>query len=445
LYEKVNSTKNFDKMEVKLNDEKLKEDVVSIQKIPIIPTILDVICRTTAMGFVAVARVTDERWITCSVLDKIQFGLKPGDELKVETTICHEIRQSGKRVIIDDVMSDPDFCNHHTPAMYGFRSYISVPIFKKDGTFFGTLCAIDPNPAKLHIPEVTGMFDLFSDLISFHLQAVEQIERTELQLLREREDRTKILEQKNAELQKMNQELEAFAHVAGHDLQEPLRKIETFSNLILKKDYKNLSDVARNYFDRMIKSVSRMQALIRDLLMYSQLKAYEQVFENTHLLTIVNEIKQSFSEEISQKQVRIMVSEMCTASVIPFQMYQLLQNLVANSIKFCKPGVPPVIEIISSIEKGNNKLSDKLSPDKEYCHIMVSDNGIGFDAEHSEKIFQVFQRLNGREEYDGTGIGLSIVQKIVDNHNGFITATAEVNKGARFDIYIPHELKEAAI
>jgi light-regulated signal transduction histidine kinase (bacteriophytochrome) len=329
--------------------------------------------------------------------------------------------------------------------MYGFRSYISVPIFKKDGTFFGTLCAIDPNPAKLHIPEVTGMFDLFSDLISFHLQAVEQIERTELQLLREREDRTKILEQKNAELQKMNQELEAFAHVAGHDLQEPLRKIETFSNLILKKDYKNLSDVARNYFDRMIKSVSRMQALIRDLLMYSQLKAYEQVFENTHLLTIVNEIKQSFSEEISQKQVRIMVSEMCTASVIPFQMYQLLQNLVANSIKFCKPGVPPVIEIISSIEKGNNKLSDKLSPDKEYCHIMVSDNGIGFDAEHSEKIFQVFQRLNGREEYDGTGIGLSIVQKIVDNHNGFITATAEVNKGARFDIYIPHELKEAAI
>jgi signal transduction histidine kinase len=180
-----------------------------------------------------------------------------------------------------------------------------------------------------------------------------------------------------------------------------------------------------------------MQALIRDLLMYSQVKGHELAFKNTPLLTIVNEIQQSFSEEISQKQVKFIVGKMCTTPVIPFQMYQLLQNLVANSIKFRQQDVPPVIEISSSMEKGNTEVSVKLSEDKEYCHIVVSDNGIGFDAEHSERIFKVFQRLNGREEYDGTGIGLSIVQKIVDNHDGFITATAEVNKGARFDIYIP--------
>jgi light-regulated signal transduction histidine kinase (bacteriophytochrome) len=361
----------------------------------------------------------------------------PGDELKLETTICHEIRQSGTQVVIDDVAADDDFCDHPTPAMYGFRSYISVPILRKDGTFFGTLCGLDPKPANLSTPEVTGMFNLFSDLISFHLQAVEEIENSELQLLKEREDRMKILEKKNAELKKMNQELEAFAYVAGHDLQEPLRKIETFTSLIHKKDYQTLSDTAKNYFDRIIKSVTRMQALIRDLLMYSQVKGHELAFKNTPLLTIVNEIQQSFSEEISQKQVKFIVGKMCTTPVIPFQMYQLLQNLVANSIKFRQQDVPPVIEISSSMEKGNTEVSVKLSEDKEYCHIVVSDNGIGFDAEHSERIFKVFQRLNGREEYDGTGIGLSIVQKIVDNHDGFITATAEVNKGARFDIYIP--------
>ncbi|GEO09676.1 GAF domain-containing sensor histidine kinase [Segetibacter aerophilus] len=431
------SNKNPDKMEVNVIDERLQKDVESIQRIPIIPKILDVICRTTGLGLVAVARVTDEKWITCSVLDKLEFGLVPGDELKLETTICHEIRQSGKPVVINDVAADNHFCNHPTPAMYGFRSYISVPILRKDGTFFGTLCGLDPKPANLNTPEVVGMFNLFSDLISFHLQAAEEIENSELQLLKEREDRMKILEKKNAELKKMNQDLEAFAYVAGHDLQEPLRKIETFTSLIHKKDYQNLSETAKNYFDRIIKSVTRMQALIRDLLTYSQVKGHELAFKNTSLLTIVNDIQQSFSEEISQKHVKFIVGKMCTAPVIPFQMYQLLQNLVSNSIKFRRHDIPPVIEISSFIEKGNKEVSDKLSEDKEYCHITVADNGIGFEAEHNERIFKVFQRLNGREEYDGTGIGLSIVQKIVDNHGGFIAATAEVNKGARFDIYIP--------
>jgi GAF domain-containing protein len=123
------------------------------------------------MGFAAIARVTDDKWIACSVRDEINFGLKPGDELKLETTICNEIRQSGNPVIIDDVKNDEIFAHHHTPALYGFQSYISMPIIRQDGAFFGTLCAIDPNPNKLNNPEIIGLFKLFADLISCHLNA----------------------------------------------------------------------------------------------------------------------------------------------------------------------------------------------------------------------------------------------------------------------------------
>ena len=157
-----------------LQEEEFKRDISDISQIPIVSTILDVICHTTGMGFAAIARVTHDRWITCGVRDDIHFGLKPGDELEVKTTICDEIRDSQTKVIINNVVEDPDFKNHHTPLKYGFKSYISVPIIKKDGSFFGTLCAIDPNPNILDTAAVAGMFDLYSDLISFHLNAVEE-------------------------------------------------------------------------------------------------------------------------------------------------------------------------------------------------------------------------------------------------------------------------------
>src|SRR5277367_1845655 len=133
-------------------------DVQSVSRIEAVPTILDVVCRTTGMRFAAVARVTAEKWIACGVHDEIDFGLKPGGELKVETTICHEIRQSGEPVIIDHVAQDTAYCGHPTPALYGFQSYISVPIVRSTGGFFGTLCAIDPRPHLLNTPGTVGMF-----------------------------------------------------------------------------------------------------------------------------------------------------------------------------------------------------------------------------------------------------------------------------------------------
>lgn len=422
----------FDNIEVEL-----QSDVLSVQKIPIISTILDVICRTTGMGFSAVARVTNDKWITCSLLDNINFGLKPGDELKVEMTLCHQIKQNNTLVVIDNVDKDENYCMHPIPRKYGFQSYISVPIYKKDGSFFGTLCAIDTKPARLNTPEVIGMFTLFSELISFHLSAVEQIELNNSTLLKEREEQTKLLEQKNEELQKMNMELESFASIASHDLQEPLRKIETFSGFILKMDYDNLTDTGKQYFNRLVKSVKRMQILIRDLITYTQVKAGEQVFKVTDLNIIAQEVKQYYNEEISQKNFTINVGEMCTSFIIPFQLNQLFENLISNSIKFSKPGIDPIINISSNIEKGNHLINKSLIAEKDYCHITISDNGIGFESQYRDKIFEVFQRLNGRDEYEGTGIGLSIVKKIVDNHHGFITATSEPNEGAKFDIYLP--------
>ena len=152
----------------------LHPDVAAIGKIDVVPKILEIICRSTGMGFAAVARVTEDKWIACSVCDKIGFGLEAGSELSLITTICNEIRQSCEAIIIDDVSQDKFYANHPTPALYGFQSYISVPIMRHDGSFFGTLCAIDPKPAKVNNPETIELFNSFAELISFHLDTIEK-------------------------------------------------------------------------------------------------------------------------------------------------------------------------------------------------------------------------------------------------------------------------------
>ncbi len=154
-------------------------DLDAIAAIPAVPTILEVICRTTGMRFAAVARVTDSRWVCCASRDDIAFGLVPGSELPVQTTICDEIRCSHAAVVIDHVAEDSQFRDHPTPALYGFQSYISVPIILADGAFFGTLCSIDPRPNTLNNPAVSGMFKLFAELIAFHLDAHHKLAQAE--------------------------------------------------------------------------------------------------------------------------------------------------------------------------------------------------------------------------------------------------------------------------
>lgn len=245
------------------------------------------------------------------------------------------------------------------------------------------------------------------------------------------------LQGKNKELQKMNRELESFAYVSSHDLQEPLRKIQTYAGRILDNENENLSVNGKKYFRIMQESALRMQTLIEDLLTFSGLSTTGRQFENNDLNDIVEKIKTELNETIVSKQAIIEVGELCPVHVIQFQFYQLLQNLITNSIKFARPGHPPHIIIQSKIVEGNKLKKYDLLPHIQYCHISIRDNGIGFEKKFYGKIFEVFQKLHSKDEYAGTGIGLAIVKKIVDNHNGHITVTSQLNSGTTFDIYLP--------
>lgn len=257
------------------------------------------------------------------------------------------------------------------------------------------------------------------------------------ELERQVEDRTKELADNNIELAKMNKELESFAYISSHDLQEPLRKIQTFANQILDKEASQLTELGKDKFQRMQNAAKRMQTLIEDLLDYSRTSNAKRVFESTDLNIILAEVKEDLKDELLQKNAVIETGLLCHANIIPFQFRQLLYNLIRNSLKFSTLQGSPIIHIESEFAQGKDLPNDELLPEQQYCHISVADNGIGFEQEYSEKIFEVFQRLHGRNEYEGTGIGLAIVKKIVENHHAFITAHGVPGEGARFDIFLP--------
>ena len=190
-------------------------------------------------------------------------------------------------------------------------------------------------------------------------------------------------------------------------------------------------------FQRMQLAAGRMQQLIDDLLAFSRIATTELKFDKTDLKLIIEEVKAELKDTIQEKHATIEATELGTANIIAFQFRQLMYNLISNALKFSQPDVPSHIIIKSEIIKGNKSISEKLSMGKNYCHITVKDNGIGFESHFSERIFEVFQKLHGKEVYGGTGIGLAIVKKIVENHNGIIIATSELKKGATFDIYFP--------
>jgi PAS domain S-box-containing protein len=252
-------------------------------------------------------------------------------------------------------------------------------------------------------------------------------------------ERTEELELKNSELNRMNSELESFAYISSHDLQEPLRKIQILSSFVVQKDYDSLSESAKEYFDRIQAAAKRMQVLISDLLMYSRTSHTDRVFELTDLSTIVTQVLRELTETIEEKKAIIELGPLCAIYVIPFQFSQLMHNLIGNSLKFSKEGSIPRIQITAEKVIPDMMLTNVFGNFTPYCHIRVLDNGIGFEPEYRERIFEVFQRLHNRSEYSGTGIGLSIVKKIVENHRGIINATGIPGEGACFDIYLPIE------
>lgn len=245
------------------------------------------------------------------------------------------------------------------------------------------------------------------------------------------------LEEKNRELERMNEELSSFAYISSHDLQEPLRKIQTFSDRILELEYDNLSEKGRDYFVRMQRGAQRMQKLIRDILTYSRATTADKKFEETDLNDVLNLSKVELEMQINEKKAVIESMPLPTLRVIPFQIQQLFNNLLNNALKFSKPDRQPHIRILSELTDASDIKAGVKAGGGTYCHISIHDNGIGFDPYYDKKIFEVFQRLHGRSEYGGTGIGLAICKKIVENHHGVLFAEGTPDQGATFHIYLP--------
>jgi PAS domain S-box-containing protein len=268
-------------------------------------------------------------------------------------------------------------------------------------------------------------------------------QKIEAQSLEEKvKERTRELESQKKELERSNTHLEDFAYAASHDLKEPIRKIRTFCDRLKYKLGDRLLDDDQHYFERMQNATERMQLLIDDLLEYSHVSVVDQNLDEINLNNKVELVLDDLEVEITEKNATVSVGELPVISGHRRQIQQLFQNLITNAIKFRKPNVSPVIRISSTVIIGENiglPDLDEDSKNKLYNLIEVSDNGIGFGQNHSEKIFKMFQRLHGKAEYEGTGIGLAIVRKVVENHMGFVRAESKLGEGATFKVYLPVE------
>ena len=363
----------------------LSADIAAVQGIAAVPRILEVVCRSTGMGFAAVARVTEQRWVCCAVRDEIAFGLTPGEELQVETTICHEIRQSGEAVVIDSVADDLVFCGHHTPAQYGFQSYISMPIILGDGSFFGTLCAIDPRPARLNTPQTVGMFKLFAELIATHLDAANRLAASEARLLGERE---------TSELR------EQFIAVLGHDLRNPLASIAAGTKLLTRGNRDAAPILAL-----MQQSVARMSALIDNVLDLARgrlgggiaLNRATQSLEPV-LNQVIAELRAGFPESQIETDFDLTQQVDCDSGRVA----QLFSNLLGNALTHGTPGAP--VRVRANTHKDEFELS-------------VANAGEPIPPEAINRLFQPFYRV-AQDSGQGLGLGLYIASEIAGAHGG---------------------------
>ena len=246
-----------------------------------------------------------------------------------------------------------------------------------------------------------------------------------------------ILRLKNLELERSNVELESFNRVVSHDLQEPLRKIQMFISRIDGEEKNKLSERGRVYFDRIDKVAARMQSLIRNLLNYSRIDSTHDDFDVIDLNNVMKKVWEENAELIKRVDAEVVWDELPKVQGVGFQLEQLFGNLVSNSLKYMNPTEAPKITVTSEMVAYDQMPEEFLKHAKNYFKISLTDNGIGFDNASAKKIFEVFQRLHSKTQYSGTGIGLAICKKIVENHHGFIHASGEKNRGSVFTIYLP--------
>jgi signal transduction histidine kinase len=371
------------------------EDLAAIARIDAVPMILKVACHITGLRFAAVARVTEDRWIACAVRDEIEFGLQPGGELKVETTICNEVRHSGQMVVIDNVAEDEGFSGHPTPAMYGFQSYISVPINLTDGRFFGTLCALDPRPARLRTTTTIDTFRLFADLIAFHLDAQERLSVTQTALQQELQ---------LAELR------EQFIAVLGHDLRNPLNSITLGLPVLLETP---LNERARRVVGRIQNSVARMAGLINNVMDFARTRMGSGLSLTRSidyglagmLEQVIAELQVVWPDRTIRSELSLAMPVACDSARIS----QLLSNLLANALTHGASDSPVLVHARS--DDSGFKLS-------------VTNHGKQIPPEAADRLFEPFSRASTTEGQQGLGLGLYIASEIAQAHGGTISVVS---------------------
>ncbi|MGA0557623.1 ATP-binding protein [Larkinella sp. VNQ87] len=247
------------------------------------------------------------------------------------------------------------------------------------------------------------------------------------------------LQQKNAELQRSNQSLQTFAYIASHDLQAPLRKLQAFNSVLTHQFGADLKPEAKDILDRMNVATARMSSLIHDLLLYSRVTTQPHSLTRISLIEVVADVVSDLDPIILETGTSMQIDPLPEVTGNAVELGQLFQNLLGNALKFRRPGVPPVVSVTHSLVVGP-ELPEVLKPKQtpaRFHRIRVADNGIGFQAKDRDRIFQMFQRLHHKNEFEGTGIGLAICQRVAENHGGTIIAEGRPNEGAVFDVYLP--------
>jgi signal transduction histidine kinase len=383
-------------------------DVAAVARIGAVPTILKVVSETTGLRLALVAKVTETAWTACAALDRMDFGLSAGDQLDVATTLCREVRASGEPVIIEHASQEPDFCGHPTPKLYGFESYIAVPIFRPGGEYFGNVCALDSRPARLRDEKTLGMMNLFAELIALQLAAEEEHSRDRAALTDER---------RTAELR------EQFIAVLGHDLRNPLSSVITGSSFLL-----DLCDEPRQktILQRVYSSGQRMAQLIDDVLDFARGRlgggiaiAPEEVQDVARMAAeVVAEIASAHPD----RTLRVTYRDPGAAVLDRTRVAQLMSNLVGNAVQHGPPEEP--VDVL-------------VQGDGDQVRFSVTNRGEPIPPELMSRLFHPYVRAEGSRPRAGLGLGLYIAAEIARSHGGSLEAASTAEDGTTFAAVLP--------